>query len=137
MNCGRLVLENCAYRGCKWRSKCCNGPHQQASLYVSHQSQIEQMMQFDLNEMVDFSFQMARFDYFHELASNDAFLFYFFCFQIGNMGNLKERKNTKVRRVLFTLLLCNESVCMDENRCAGILWDLIVMSASTNDSNQW
>lgn len=56
------------------------------------------MMQFDLNEMVDFSFQMARFDYFHELASNDAFLFYFFCFQIGNMGNLKERKNTKVRR---------------------------------------
>lgn len=32
------------------------------ALYVSHQSQIEQMMQFDLNEMVDFSFQMARFD---------------------------------------------------------------------------
>lgn len=39
------------------------GPYQRASLYVSHQSQIEQMMQFDLNEMVDFSFQMARFDY--------------------------------------------------------------------------
>lgn len=40
----------------------------------AHQSQIEQMMQFDLNEMVDFSFQMARFDCSLELASNDASL---------------------------------------------------------------
>lgn len=37
-------------------------PSLHRSLYVSHQSQIEQMIQFDSNEMVDFSFQMARFD---------------------------------------------------------------------------